>query len=137
MGARATPPHPGGAPNFPLDVAQEAYTHQVTAAGLWLGTREMPVPGYFAYTYPEPEGIADAPLEPATASWNEAGGSFSLPYEAVRTADDPDATLLAFFESTHAAGADLLGWDREALELAPPKGADWWRSRSRRAARGS
>ena len=50
--------------------------------------------------------------------------------------DDPDAALLAFFESTHAAGADLGGWDREHLELDPPKGADWWRSRSKRVARG-
>ena len=74
-------------------------------------------------------------MEPEAAAWNATGGSFSLPYEAVRTADDPDAALLAFFESTHAAGADLAHWDREALELTPPKGADWWRSRSRRVAR--
>lgn len=130
--ARTAPPHPGGAPNLPLDVARESYTHEVTSVGLWLGTREMPMPGFFAYTYPAPEGIGEAPVEPAAAAWNEAGGSFSLPYEAVRTAADPDAALRAFCESTHAAGADRAGWDREALELAPPMGADWWRSRSKR-----
>ena len=134
---RTAPPHPGGAPNFPKDVAAEAYTHEVTAVGLWFGSRELPHPGYFAYTYPAPEGIERAALQPEAAAWSEAGGSFNLPYEAVRTADDPDAALLAFFESTHAAGADLAGWDREHLELAPPKGADWWRSRSRRVTRGS
>ena len=132
---RTAPPHPGGAPNFPLDVAKESYTHEVTAVGLWFGSREVPQPSYFAYTYPEPDSIAEATAEPEAAAWNATGGSFSLPYEAVRTADDPDAALLAFFESTHAAGADLAHWDREALELAPPKGADWWRSRSRRVAR--
>ena len=49
---RTAPPHPGGAPNFPLDVAQESYTHEVTAVGLWFGSREVPQPSYFAYTYP-------------------------------------------------------------------------------------
>lgn len=131
---RVAPPHPGGAPNFPLDVAQEAYSHELSSVGLWFGTRKMPDPGFFAYTYPEPDGIADAVIEPAAATWG--GSSFTLPYEAVRTAADPDAALLAFFESTHAAGANLAGWDREALELAYPKGADWWRSRSMRVARG-
>ncbi|MEX1345531.1 MAG: DUF5996 family protein [Candidatus Limnocylindrales bacterium] len=129
---RTAPPHPGGAPNFPLDVAQESYTHELTAAGLWFGSREVPHPGYFAYTYPEPDGIADARVEPEGAVWSADGGSFNLSYEAVRTAADPDAALMAFLESTHAAGADLGAWDREALELAPPKGADWWRSRSKR-----
>ena len=126
---RTAPPHPGGAPHFPLDVAQEAYTHQLTAAGLWLGTREMPEPGYFAYAYPEPEGIAEAPVEPSAAAWNRAGGSFGLPYEAVRTAADPDAALMAFLESTHAAGADLGEWDRQTLEAEPPMGPEWWRER--------
>jgi hypothetical protein len=39
-----------------------------------------------------------------------------LPYRAVRTADDPDATLLAFLQSTYEAAAELGGWDRSALE---------------------
>jgi len=41
-----------------------------------------------------------------------------LPYTAVREAEDPDAALLAFFQSTYAAAADLAGWDRAALEVA-------------------
>lgn len=129
---REAPPHPGGAPNFPLDVAQEAYSRETSAAGFWLGSREMPVPTYFAYTYPAPDGIADAPVEPEAAGWSAEMGYHALPYEAVRSADDPDATLGAFLRSTYAAGAELGDWDRGSLELAPPMGADWWRSRSRR-----
>jgi hypothetical protein len=41
---------------------------------------------------------------------------FILPYEAVRQADDPDAVLLAFLQSTYEAAANLGHWDREALE---------------------
>ncbi len=42
-----------------------------------------------------------------------------LPYTAVREAADPDADLLAFFQSTYEAAADLAGWDRAALEVGP------------------
>jgi hypothetical protein len=39
-----------------------------------------------------------------------------LPYDAVRRAENPDATLLEFLESTYAAAANLGKWDRPALE---------------------
>ena len=41
---------------------------------------------------------------------------FVLPYEAVRTTNDPDESVLSFFQSTYEAGADLGAWDRPALE---------------------
>ena len=49
-------------------------------------------------------------------------GEYVLPYEAVRTADDPDGTLLAFLQSTYEAAADLANWDRDALEGKPTPG---------------
>ena len=39
-----------------------------------------------------------------------------LPYEAVRSAPDPDHALLEFLQSTYEAAADLGKWDRAALE---------------------
>ena len=125
---REAPPHPGGLPNFPLDVAQEAYSHEVTSVGLWPGDAEND-PIFYAYAYPSPEGYAEAAVEPAGAQWLDALGEFVLPYAAVAAADDPAATLLAFCESTHAAAADLAGWDRSALECANPAGPDWWATR--------
>lgn len=41
---------------------------------------------------------------------------FILPYEAVRQAEDPDAALLAFLQSTYEATANLGHWERTALE---------------------
>src|SRR4029079_14786816 len=38
--------------------------------------------------------------------------------EAVRAAEDPAATLLAFLESTYRAAAELCGWDRGARARA-------------------
>ena len=39
-----------------------------------------------------------------------------LPYEAVRTASDPDGMLLEFMQSTYDAAASLGKWDRPSLE---------------------
>ena len=50
------------------------------------------------------------------ASWDTDLGEFVLPYEAVRSAKDPDATLLAFMQSTYEAAAKAGRWDRAALE---------------------
>lgn len=128
---RPAPDHPGGMPNFPDDVAREAYSHEVTSCGFWPGNRAAPTPIFYAYAYPTPEGFAEARVEPAQAFWLKELGEFALPYEAVRGAADPDAHLMSFLESTHAAAADLAGWDREALECARPRGPDWWAQRTR------
>ncbi len=127
---RTAPAHPGGIPNFPLDVAQEAYSHEVTSVGFWPGNREAPAPIFYAYAYPTPEGFPAASVQPETASWVDELGEFVLPYEAVQQATDPDGALTAFFETTHAAAADLAQWDRDALECVAPQGPDWWRNRS-------
>jgi hypothetical protein len=57
--------------------------------------------------------------------WIELGtGSLAiLPYEAVREATDPKATLLEFLESAYEAGADAAGWKRAELvsSWCPPQ----------------
>jgi len=53
---------------------------------------------------------------PESAAWNAELGEFILGYDAVRTAADPDAALLAFCRSTYDAAADLGHWDRAALD---------------------
>jgi hypothetical protein len=44
-------------------------------------------------------------------------GRAQHPYEAVRTAADPDAALLGFLQTTYRAAADLGHWD-PSLERA-------------------
>jgi Family of unknown function (DUF5996) len=117
---RIAPQHPGGVPNFPDRVAREAYSHEVSSCGFWPGSGPVAMPAYYAYAYPEPPGFRDAPALPAQAFYTKDLGEFILPYDAVRTADDPDRTLLSFFQSTYAAAADLARWDRAALERTIP-----------------
>jgi hypothetical protein len=58
------------------------------------------------------------PVQPAAAAYDAKLGEFVMPYEAVRTAADPSAALLAFLRSTYAAAADAAQWDRANLERA-------------------
>jgi hypothetical protein len=99
-------------------VTAEAYSHEVIAFGWWPGDdRRTPFPAFYSYTAPEPSGLADRPLEPGAAAWQDTGnGSLAvLPYDDVRAAPDPEAALLAFFESAYRAGATAAGWDAAAL----------------------
>jgi hypothetical protein len=113
---RAAPKHPGGVPNCPDWVQELAYSHEVSSCGFWPNGADEGI--FYAYAYPVPEGFADAPVEPASAYYDKAMGEFVLPYTDVRTAADPDATLLAFFQSTYDAAADLARWPRSELEAS-------------------
>ena len=121
---RTAPQHPGGFPHLPDPITREAYSHEVSSAGFFPGNPQYPKAAFYSYAYPEPEGFAKAPVGPAAAFYDEGFGEFLLPYEAVREAEDPDAALLEFLQTTYEAAADLAGWDREALERAegPPGG---------------
>jgi len=116
---RRAPLHPAGVPALPDEVAQEAYDHEVSSAGFWPGGGGIDYPAFYAYAYPAPNGYRAASVRPDAAFWHEGLSEFVLPYEAVQSAPDPDAALLAFLVSTYEAAADLGGWDRDLLECAP------------------
>jgi len=105
---RTAPEHPGGVPNCPDHVVVEGYSHEISSAGFWPGGGAEGA--FYSYAYPAPEGFADAPV-PAGAHFDHALGEFLLPYEAVRTAADPDRLVLDFLEATYAAAARLGRWD--------------------------
>ncbi|WP_043656056.1 DUF5996 family protein [Nocardia thailandica] len=113
---RTAPPHPGGAPNCADWVMLEGYSRECASAGFWAGGQEGM---FYAYSYPAPDGYADRPAGPEGARWDADLGEFVLPYEIVRTADDPDAVLLDFLNTTYAAAADLGHWNRELLDVNP------------------
>ena len=117
---RRGPAYAGGsAPNVHIHVMHEAYSHELIAAGFWLGSEDSPEAEFYSYAMPPPAGLAEAPIRPESARWVDSRGEFILPYEAVRTAADPDAALLGFLQSTYDAAADRGGWDRTLLEERP------------------
>jgi hypothetical protein len=118
---RRAPRHPGGAPNCGDWVMVEGYSHELASCGFWPGGGEEGA--FYAYAYPEPDGYATAPVSPEAAFYSDEARQFLLPYEAVRTSADPDATLLAFLQTTYDAAADLGRWNRPTLEYVPVEGA--------------
>ena len=116
---RRAPRHPGGVPHLPNSVACEAYSHEVSSAGFWPGSGAVDYPAFYSYAYPEPAGFRAATVRPDAAFFSEALGEFVLPYDAVRTAADPDRALLDFLQSTYEAAAISAKWDRNALECDP------------------
>ena len=100
------------APGDPVEA--EAYSHEIISFGFWAGDRNHPYPAYYSYTSPEPPGITEQPLRPASAEWTRQANGSSLAilrYDDVRAAEDPRSTLLDFLQSAFEAGASLAGWD--------------------------
>lgn len=101
-------------------VMREAYSHEVISHGFWPGgdwldKKRVEEPIFYAYAVPEPEGFGRAKVEPQAAHYDATLGEVVLPYEAVRTAAEPERMLLDFMESTYLAAAQLAGWDIKAL----------------------
>ena len=112
---RGAPLHPGGAPNCPDYVMQEAYSRECSSCGFWPGGAGQEA-AFYSYAYPEPGGYSTQPVQPADAYYDQTMKEFILPYDAVRTADAPDERLLAFLQSTYDAAAGCGDWDRASLE---------------------
>ena len=115
------PLHPGGMPNMPLEVMQEAYSKEVSSAGFWPGSPDFPFPAFYAYAYPSAPEFGQQPVKPESAFWSADMGEFFLKYEDVQRAEDPEQTLLDFLQTTYEAAANTSGWDRAQLELNPPQ----------------
>jgi hypothetical protein len=113
---RTAPAHPGGVPNLADWAVQEAYSHECSSCGFWPGNGGFGQAAFYSYAYPQPTGFADADPGVPAAYYNEELREFVLPYEAVRSSQQPDAMLLGFLQSTYEAAAGLGKWDREALE---------------------
>jgi len=110
------PVHPGGIPHLPDAITREAYSHEVSSCGFWPGGGAISYPAFYSYAYPEPHGFAEAAVKPDAAFYSNDFREFLLPYDAVRTAESPDDTLLEFLQTTYEATANLAGWGRNSLE---------------------
>jgi hypothetical protein len=101
-----------------IEVMREAYSHEVSSAGFWPGGNGIDFAAFYSYAYPTPERFKEQPVRPGAAYFDAQLGEFLLPYDAVRTASDPEATLLEFLQSTYEAAASTANWDRESLDCS-------------------
>jgi hypothetical protein len=99
-------------------MTREAYSHEAISAGFWPGGAGVDGAAFYSYTAPEPAGLSGTALRPSGAFYHPQLKEFLLMYEDVRHAASPRDAILEFLQTTYAAGADLAGWDRAALERA-------------------
>ena len=104
---RRAPPFPaaGGVPNLPEAVVFDAYSHKVSSASFWPGAQGIDYPAFYSYASPAPPGFSSASIRPVQAFWSHDLSEYILPYDAVRTARDPEQTLMEFLTSTYEAAA--------------------------------
>jgi hypothetical protein len=113
---RRAPMFTGKTPGVADQIMREAYSHEVSSAGFWPGGNGIDYPLFYSYAYPQAAGLRGRAVRPDAAFFSDTLGEFVLPYDAVRTAVDPDAALLAFLQSTYEAAAETAKWDRAELE---------------------
>ena len=104
-------------------ITREAYSHACISHGFWCGGGLVLEPAFYAYAAPEPNGLKEAKMSPAEGFYRKDLNEFILPYEAVRSSDTPEKTLLSFLQTTYEAAADLAHWKRGDLERSFAKAA--------------
>jgi hypothetical protein len=88
--------------------------------GLYCGD-ENTKPFFYGYIYPQPPDAPRTILKPAGSSWSTDASEWILPYDVVRSADDPRASLRTFLDSIYDVCITNAGWDRAALSYEAPK----------------
>jgi hypothetical protein len=110
------PLHQGGIPNMSLEVMQEAYSQEVSSAGFWPGSKDSPMPVFYAYAYPSDASFGEQKVLPKEAFYSPEMGEFFLKYEDVQHSENPEKTLHDFLRTTYEAATKISEWDRTKLE---------------------
>jgi Family of unknown function (DUF5996) len=105
---------------------QNGMTGEVVSVGFVLGDQRSPVPGFYAYISPPPEGLGDADFGVPEAAWVPDAGLIFLPYDAVRSTDDPEATVVRFADAVYALAVERGGWPDD---LVGERHDGWYASR--------
>lgn len=98
-------------------ITRHSYNAELSSLGFWPGGGDVDGAAFYSYTFPEPHGFRSERVRPDAARFHEGLGLFLLMYDDVRAADDPDAMILEFAQSTYEAGALLQHWPIEQLEV--------------------
>jgi hypothetical protein len=112
----SAPLHQGGMPNMSLEVMQEAYSQEVSSVGFWPGSKDSPMPVFYAYAYPSDASFGEQQVAPKEAFYSADMGEFFLKYEDVQQSTNPEETLYQFLQTTYEAAVKTSDWDTTKLE---------------------
>jgi Family of unknown function (DUF5996) len=92
-------------------IMRNAGNAQQIEVGWWPGDPRHPMPAFFGFASPAPEGFADGELTSALGGWNEGLGEFILEWDEVIAAPDPHAAALEFAQAVVAHACLKCAWD--------------------------
>jgi hypothetical protein len=101
-------------------VTREAYSWEVVSFGFWFGDDRLAEPAFYAYTAPEPDGLAAAPLVPEAAWWEPRDGSH-LAVLAMTTPAPPATPAPACWPSMRAPTRPGPDWPAGISGARPPQ----------------
>lgn len=87
--------------------------------GIYLGD-EQNAPFFYGYIYPEPPNAANLPVA-SPATWSTQLREWTMPYDDVRSLDDPGIGIEAFIDSIYKLCFTSAGWARDACVYEAPK----------------
>jgi hypothetical protein len=96
---------------------------QDIAVGWWPGDARYPHAAFYAYAHPAPDGLAEAPLEPASARWDGTMGLFLLDWDDALAEPDPFEAALGFARSVAQRACVVCDWEpalAASLDGDPP-----------------
>jgi hypothetical protein len=92
-------------------IMRNAMDAQEVAVGWWPGDARYGQAAFYAYAHPAPEGFAAVPLSPPAARWEAELGEYVLDWDDLRSADDPQASAVAFARSAFRHACAVCDWD--------------------------
>jgi hypothetical protein len=101
-------------------ITRNAMDDEQFEVGFSANNEKYPVPSFFAFAYPKPEGFEKSILKVSAAKWVPAINEFILDYDDLRKSKNPEKDLLEFFESSYQAFATLAKWDPKLIVSGKP-----------------
>jgi len=92
-------------------------------AGFWPGDDTAPA-AFYAYLVPQYPDCATAPVYPESAGWVQEMGEWMMPYESVRTSENPEELIGAFLDSIYAFAQTQPGWETDRYTYVRPLDSD-------------
>lgn len=111
---RATPTTPP--PDRP-PFQQNAQLHEYVSVGFSFGSPHAPIPGMYAYIWPQPENLAGRRWGVDAAEWNPGAGLVRLPWEALRDTENPRRAIVDFGDAVYQAAVETAGWPADLVTL--------------------
>jgi Family of unknown function (DUF5996) len=90
------------------------------SVGFWAGSESFPEPAFYAYSYPEAEGVEVVALAPGAAFFSRDLGEHLLRYDDVRNEPEPGAPIRTFFDSFYTAASMKCAWDATLMPSSQP-----------------